>query len=849
MAGDVKLTVTLQAQDRATKTIYAANKAIKANIKSLVESGAAQTQLGASVASAIGNQTEFSRSIVRTADTASKLYSKLANLKTLLAVGFLIKAAQQMWDLASKGARAADQIDAVRGRVAQTDELLSKMREETTGIIAEEDMVNAIAAFDSFGLSLDALPHLMREAAKTSLRTGEDVSQLTDDAIRGVARLSPAILDNLGLQVKLSDATQRAAEKFGVEASAVSDTQRKAGMLALVIEQLGTLNRDIDLNDSRVASLKRLEVGYEDSVSSMRQGLAGFVTGVEGAQGAIGNLSAAIEADLMRTANQARQSFDRLFKSITQAAVEAIQVDRVMQRLGLAQRERMLKERELRKEMAKLRREADREIIKAERRMARELEANLDADDVKRRFLRSISTAEQAIDAQAEQAAKRATARAAAMIADEREKMTAHLARIAALERELKLMRGMTKNQIAIEEQNEAIKEQVAIRKEAEKTIVETTASLGRLTNVQKRDAKARIKAAQDRKDAAIEEHEILLEHIGDLVAIDKESKKGTKTRARRTKTVNKSVAAAARERLAIVDRIRALREEAALRSVDDRDQAARLKFEQAKAAAIRETAGIQDEAQKVALRQLLIDKAAAAMSKETTEITRENSEAIRDQTSAAREAFEGSVMIAVNGASGAFSAGAAILGDLDQQLTKLGHGEKYNNVREGFNAISANVGGAAETFLGFGDSSLDAGEKAAAGVAAGLGVVGPAVAGFVDGVTEKALVMGAFEAAMAVSEAFVNPAAAISHGIASAMFFAMAGVSAGTTSTKAPEEAASGGAGGGFGPERGGGSEPATIVVNLGEGMVFGRPAEIGRAVAQNLASLSNSGMASTAY
>ena len=99
----------------------------------------------------------------------------------------------------------------------------------------------------------------------------------------------------------------------------------------------------------------------------------------------------------------------------------------------------------------------------------------------------------------------------------------------------------------------------------------------------------------------------------------------------------------------------------------------------------------------------------------------------------------------------------------------------------------------------------------------------------------------------MAIATAFTNTAEAISHGIASAMFFAMAGVASAQPTTPATT-APTGGTGVGF--SGGGGSgEPGTVVVNIGEGMVFGRPSEIGRAVAQRMASMNGTGMEATAF
>lgn len=155
-----------------------------------------------------------------------------------------------------------------------------------------------------------------------------------------------------------------------------------------------------------------------------------------------------------------------------------------------------------------------------------------------------------------------------------------------------------------------------------------------------------------------------------------------------------------------------------------------------------------------------------------------------------------------------------------------------------------------------WGKTSRTASEDTAAGVAAGIGVVGAGVASFLSGTTEKAAAMSVFEAAMAVATSFVNPAEAISHGVASAMFAAMAGVSASQANLPAVGGAdggtgALGGGGGSFGP---GGpirpeeAEAKSITINL-SGAIVGTPQELGRAIKQQIDSMSGTGMQATAF
>ena len=61
---------------------------------------------------------------------------------------------------------------------------------------------------------------------------------MIDSLVKGVGRMSPAILDNLGIQVSLADATAEAAKMFGVEEKALTKTQQQAGMMNVVLRKL-----------------------------------------------------------------------------------------------------------------------------------------------------------------------------------------------------------------------------------------------------------------------------------------------------------------------------------------------------------------------------------------------------------------------------------------------------------------------------------------------------------------------------------------------------------------------------------------------------------------------------------
>lgn len=82
------------------------------------------------------------------------------------------------------------------------------------------------------------LPGAMQYLQKVSAATGFTMDYLLNSLILGVGRLSPRLIDNLGVMVSLAEATDKAAEMFGKEADSVTKAEQQAGMMALVLERL-----------------------------------------------------------------------------------------------------------------------------------------------------------------------------------------------------------------------------------------------------------------------------------------------------------------------------------------------------------------------------------------------------------------------------------------------------------------------------------------------------------------------------------------------------------------------------------------------------------------------------------
>ncbi len=87
------------------------------------------------------------------------------------------------------------------------DTVLAAMQKSSQGLISNTDMMKsfnlASLVNEQFALQL---PQAFEYLGKVSAATGTDMNYLLDSLVRGVGRLSPLILDNLGIQVSLTEA-------------------------------------------------------------------------------------------------------------------------------------------------------------------------------------------------------------------------------------------------------------------------------------------------------------------------------------------------------------------------------------------------------------------------------------------------------------------------------------------------------------------------------------------------------------------------------------------------------------------------------------------------------------------
>jgi phage-related protein len=120
------------------------------------------------------------------------------------------------------------------------DEMLAALRDSSAGMVTNRDLMmsfNKASQLVSQDFAVK-LPDAMGMLGKVAAATGEDMGFMMDSLVTGIGRLSAPILDNLGVQVSLSEASAAYAEELGKQASELTKAEQQTALYNQVLEKL-----------------------------------------------------------------------------------------------------------------------------------------------------------------------------------------------------------------------------------------------------------------------------------------------------------------------------------------------------------------------------------------------------------------------------------------------------------------------------------------------------------------------------------------------------------------------------------------------------------------------------------
>ena len=248
------------------------------------------------------------KGIYQTNLSSGKAYSKLAQTiggggssalvgayATLAANVFALTAAFNALRSAAQFEQLTQGLEAVGDAAGRNlGHLGEKLREVTDNAISAERALKAVAVGTSAGFSATQLEQLTVVAKGASLALGRNMEDAMDRLVRGAAKLEPEILDELGIMVRLDDATSDYAATLGKTASDLTQFERRMAFVNAINEQgidkFGQIAESVDpvAYDQLAASLDGLlksllsvvNIGLRPLIDFMANSTAGLTGGL-----------------------------------------------------------------------------------------------------------------------------------------------------------------------------------------------------------------------------------------------------------------------------------------------------------------------------------------------------------------------------------------------------------------------------------------------------------------------------------------------------------------------------------------------------------------------------------------
>jgi hypothetical protein len=209
------------------------------------------------------------------------------------------------------------------------------LRDITGAAISTEAALRATAIATTSGFSTSQLQGLTKVATGASIALGRSLPDALDRLVRGTAKLEPEILDELGIIVRLDQATREYAASLGKTAGQLTQFERQQAFLNATITQglskYEKIAQTVDPNP-----YDRLAAAFTDltkaSVEFVNKGLIPIIEFLSESPtalfGALGLLSTTIVRQIIPTVSQLSTSSAAAFSSAATAAkISAMKIE------------------------------------------------------------------------------------------------------------------------------------------------------------------------------------------------------------------------------------------------------------------------------------------------------------------------------------------------------------------------------------------------------------------------------------------------------------------------------------------------------------------------------------------
>lgn len=185
-------------------------------------------------------------------------------------------ALQQSFSALNAAARSQAMVEGVKSLAASMGQdgskIISSLQGITRGQLSMTESAQNAAIALSAGLKGDQIEQLADIATKASKVLGRDLTDSMQRLTRGVGKLEPELLDELGIFTRIEPAVERYAARLGRAASSLTNFERRQAFANAVAEEGSTKYRNVDTSISDSAqNLNRLAANLADVATKIGQ--------------------------------------------------------------------------------------------------------------------------------------------------------------------------------------------------------------------------------------------------------------------------------------------------------------------------------------------------------------------------------------------------------------------------------------------------------------------------------------------------------------------------------------------------------------------------------------------------
>ena len=249
-----------------------------------------------------------------------RLYATYA--ANVFAVGAAFRALSGAMDT-SNMVKGLDQLGAASGQALGT--LSVRLAKATDGAISLREAMEATVKASSSGMNSDQIMRMGQVAKQASLALGVDMGDAISRISRGITKLEPELLDELGIFTRLDPAVRAYANSVGKSVSSLTDFERRMAFANAVLEEGESKFGEIELaansyskllatiKDQAFKALDAINTVLGPVINLLSQSPAALVAGISALAGvvirqavpALGQLRENLEAVAKQSASDA----------------------------------------------------------------------------------------------------------------------------------------------------------------------------------------------------------------------------------------------------------------------------------------------------------------------------------------------------------------------------------------------------------------------------------------------------------------------------------------------------------------------------------------------------------------